>query len=312
MASSTVVAGCWARPDAGPARTRAPRRRWRARDRARARSRPAAATTAPSSSGHARESRPRSRAAPSGRWYRRRSGPAGTGARAPAPAPSADGARCANGAAACWRGWGEVDAGGPEIDVAAGGEVTLLPTRVLLLPVGRAYAASDHGPARPVSRRTAVADRPGASGPSSAARASPNWPVDTPFRYSQGNSSSTFRAWRRMIGGADHRQDCGGETDRCIGCGGAIAPPGPADLDGADPGLDLPLGRMAVAHHQPQQAADPSLQGPLSADSGGAPAALLIREFGMVGEERLDLGLDPPGSTGAGRPRAAPPAADRR
>src|SRR4051794_37774580 len=33
-----------------------------------------------------------------------------------------------------------------------------------------------------VRRRTVVADKPGASGPSSAANASANWPVETPFR----------------------------------------------------------------------------------------------------------------------------------
>ena len=46
-------------------------------------------------------------------------------------------------------------------------------------------------------RRTVAAERPGASGPSSAVRASANWPVDTPFRYSQGSSSSMFLVRRK-------------------------------------------------------------------------------------------------------------------
>ena len=51
-----------------------------------------------------------------------------------------------------------------------------------------------------------------------------------------------------------------------------VAHLGPADLDRADPGLDLPLGCMAVAHD--------------------TPAALRVHELGMGGEERLNLGLD--------------------
>jgi hypothetical protein len=36
-----------------------------------------------------------------------------------------------------------------------------------------------------------VDDKPGASGPSKAASASPKAPVETPLRYSQGNNAST-------------------------------------------------------------------------------------------------------------------------
>ena len=60
-----------------------------------------------------------------------------------------------------------------------------------------------------------------------------------------------------------------------------ITHPRPAQLDGPDPGLDLPLGRVAVAHH--------------------APAAMLVHEIGIGGDNRLDLGLErlrqhPPGA----------------
>ncbi len=75
-----------------------------------------------------------------------------------------------------------------------------------------------------------------------------------------------------MIGAADHRQDRRGEPDRLITGDPAVAQLRPADLEGADPGLELPLGRMPVAHE--------------------TPAALFIDQPGMGGEERLDLGLD--------------------
>ncbi len=53
---------------------------------------------------------------------------------------------------------------------------------------------------RPLSRATTEADSPAASGPRSAARASCISPVDTPCRYSQGSTASTFFA-RRTYGG---------------------------------------------------------------------------------------------------------------
>jgi hypothetical protein len=57
-----------------------------------------------------------------------------------------------------------------------------------------------------------------------------------------------FLVRRRMIGAADHRQDRRGEPDRLGIRHAAVAHLGPADLEGADPGLDPPLGRVAVAH----------------------------------------------------------------
>ncbi|HET6469315.1 MAG TPA: hypothetical protein VFG43_13160 [Geminicoccaceae bacterium] len=64
-----------------------------------------------------------------------------------------------------------------------------------------------------------------------------------------------------------------GEPDRLVALGTtAVADLGPTDREGADPGLDLPLGRVPVAHQ--------------------AASALLVQEPGMSGEERLDLGLD--------------------
>jgi hypothetical protein len=77
------------------------------------------------------------------------------------------------------------------------------------------------------------------------------------------------------------RQDRRGEADRLRIRRAAVAQLGPADLERADPGLEPPLGRVAVAH-QPSP-------------------ALLIHQAGMGGEERLDLRLDrvqqhPPGA----------------
>jgi hypothetical protein len=75
-----------------------------------------------------------------------------------------------------------------------------------------------------------------------------------------------------MIGSADHRQDRRGEPDRLAIRGTAVAELGPAHLERADPGLDLPLGPMPVAYE--------------------TLPALLVPKLGMGGEERLDLALD--------------------
>jgi hypothetical protein len=81
-----------------------------------------------------------------------------------------------------------------------------------------------------------------------------------------------FRARRRMIGGADHRQDRRGEPDRLGIRRATVAQLGPADLERADPGLELPLGGVAIAHEP--------------------PPALPVGEPSVSGEERLDLGVD--------------------
>ena len=65
----------------------------------------------------------------------------------------------------------EVDAVGPDVDVAPGGEIAAPPALEVLLPAGR-QPRDGPGPG----------DRFGASGPSSAARASWKSPVETPRR----------------------------------------------------------------------------------------------------------------------------------
>ena len=92
-----------------------------------------------------------------------------------------------------------------------------------------------------LSRMTVVAERPGASGPSRAFRASLKSPVLMPLRYSQGISSSMLLV-RRRYGGRIGR----GERLPLVG-GPAVTDPGLLDLDGPDAGLDGPLGEVAVA-----------------------------------------------------------------
>ena len=62
-----------------------------------------------------------------------------------------------------------MDAVGPEVDVALGGEIALAPARVLVDQAS-------------LSRPMVDADKPGASLPSSAASASSKSPVEMPLR----------------------------------------------------------------------------------------------------------------------------------
>jgi hypothetical protein len=70
----------------------------------------------------------------------------------------------------------------------------------------------------------------------------------------------------------ERRQHLRGEADRLAATVAAVAHAGPAHGDRADAGLDLPRGRVPVAHH--------------------APPAVGILELDVRRQERLDLGLD--------------------
>src|SRR4051812_13209200 len=159
--------------------------------------------------------------------------------------------------------WGEMDAVGPEVDVVLGGEIALLPALMLLLPA-RGQAA--HGRRRQAGRLGA--EERGQGFLELARR--------HPLQVQPGQELLDVPGPPQV--GRQHRR---GEADRRRVPGATVANLGAAHLDRSDPGLDLPLGRVAVAHQ--------------------APATLLVRELGMDGKERLDLGLDrlhqhPPGA----------------
>ena len=82
----------------------------------------------------------------------------------------------------------EVDAVGPQVDVFLSFQGTFAPIVVFLLP------------RLALSRVTVEADSPAACGPTSAAKASLKSPVLTPFRYSQGISSSRLLVFRKYGG----------------------------------------------------------------------------------------------------------------
>ena len=158
---------------------------------------------------------------------------------------------------------GEIDAIGPEVDVAPGGEMALLPVLVLLLPALGQAAHRRRRQARrlrPEQRRQSLGELAGRD----ALQVEPRQQL------------------LEVPGPAQiRRQDRRGEADRLFTGDAAVAHLGPADLERADARLDLPLGRVPVAHQ--------------------ASPALPVGEFGMGGEERLDLGLDrlhqhPPGA----------------
>src|SRR3954465_11544738 len=158
----------------------------------------------------------------------------------------------------------EVDAVGPEVDVAPGGEGAPLPARVLLLP---ALAQPAHG-----RRRQARC-----AGPEQGGERLRELARRHPLQVEPGQELLEVPG-PPQVG----RQDRRAEPDRLAARGStAVADLGPAHLERADAGLDLPLGGMPVAHQ--------------------ATTTLLVREPGMAGEERLDLGLDrlhqhPPGA----------------
>src|SRR5947209_5503367 len=158
----------------------------------------------------------------------------------------------------------EVDAVGPEIDVAPGREVAALPARVLLLP---ALGQPAHGRRR--QARCAGPEQGGERFRHPARR--------HPLQVEPGQELLEVPG-PPQVG----RQDRRAEPDRLAARGStAVADLGPAHLERADAGLDLPLGGMPVAHQ--------------------ATTTLLVQEPGMAGKERLDLGLDrlhqhPPGA----------------
>jgi hypothetical protein len=86
--------------------------------------------------------------------------------------------------------WREIDAVGPKVDEAPPSEIATLPAFVLLLPSRHhrrpagplIHVRRTRGQETAAGRRTIEAERPGASGPRSAVRASSNWPVETPFK----------------------------------------------------------------------------------------------------------------------------------
>ena len=148
----------------------------------------------------------------------------------------------------------EVDTVGPEVDVAPGREVALLPALVLPLPSLRQPPHRGGREARCVGaeqRRQGLLELPGRN----ALEVEPRQELlEVPGPPQVG--------W----------QDRRGEADRSRAAVAAVADPRAAHLDRADPGLNLPLGGMAVAH-QP------------------APAPL-VHKPSMSYEERFDLGLD--------------------
>jgi hypothetical protein len=78
----------------------------------------------------------------------------------------------------------------PEINLLFAAQIAFLPLIQILLPVG-------------ASNRLMVAtEKPGAYLPNRAASVSEKSPVDTPFKYNQGSSSSIFFVLQRYGGGS--------------------------------------------------------------------------------------------------------------
>ena len=150
--------------------------------------------------------------------------------------------------------WAEVDAVGPDIDIAAGGEIALLPVLMLLLP---GFGQASHGRCRqarrlrPEQRRQRLGELAGGH----ALQVEPGQQLLEVLRAAQ-------------VG----RQDRRGEPDGLTTFRSTVTHLGPADLDRANAGLDLPLWRMTIAHEP--------------------PPAPLVDQTRMGGEEHLDLGLD--------------------
>ena len=149
---------------------------------------------------------------------------------------------------------GEVDAVGPYVDVAAGCEATSLPARVLLLP--SLSEAPDGG------RR-----QPGCFGTEQRRQR---------FLELSGRDTLEVEPGQQLLDvpgppqvGRQHRR---AEADRGQAAVAAVANPRPADRECSNPGLDVPLRRVPVAHQ--------------------APTASVIGEIGVGDEERLHLGLD--------------------
>jgi hypothetical protein len=149
----------------------------------------------------------------------------------------------------------EVDAVGPDVDVAPGREVTTLPALMLLLPAGHQAA---HGRGREAGRvgaeqrRERLLELAGGD----ALEVEPGQQLLDVLRPPQ-----------------ERRQHLRGEADALTA--GAIATVthlGAPHLDRADAGLDLTLGCVTVAHHPP-------------------PTATVL-ELRVRREERFDLGLD--------------------
>jgi hypothetical protein len=118
------------------------------------------------------------------------------------------------------------------------------------------------------SRPIVEADRPGASGPSSAASASLKSPLEDALEVQPGQQLLE-RAGPPQVA----RQDRRGEPDLGVRCTDpAIAHPGLAHRHLADAGLDGALGQEAV----PDQ----------------APAASVIDQIGVARKEGLDFGFN--------------------
>src|SRR3954463_8096787 len=149
---------------------------------------------------------------------------------------------------------GEVDPVGPEVDVAAGRQVAPLPARVLPLPgLGQAPDRRRRQPRRvgPEERHQGLRELPGRD----ALQVEPGQQLlDVPGPSQVG------------------RQDGRAEADRPRAVPAAVADPRSADRERADPGLDVPLRGVPVAHH--------------------TSATLAIGEVGVGGDECLHLGLD--------------------
>jgi hypothetical protein len=158
----------------------------------------------------------------------------------------------------------EVDPIGPEIDVAPGREVALLPTRMLRLP---GFGQPAHGRRRQARRL----------GPEQRGQRLGELPGGHTLQVEPGQELLDVAGPAQIS-----RQDRRAEPDRLVACSSAaVADLGSAHREGADPGLDLPLGGMPIAHQ--------------------AATALRVHEPGMGSKERLDLGLDrlhqhPPGT----------------
>lgn len=82
------------------------------------------------------------------------------------------------------------------------------------------------------------AERPGASRPNKLANASENSPVEMPFKYNHGNSSSIVFV-RRKYGGRITE----------LNLATAITYPRCLDRNVTNPGLDRALRQIAIAHH---------------------------------------------------------------
>jgi hypothetical protein len=117
-----------------------------------------------------------------------------------------------------------------------------------------------------LSRVIVVAESPGASGPRIAWRASEKSPVLIALQVEPGQQPLQALGLPQV-----RRQDGRGERLPLVG-GPAVTHPRLLDLDGADAGLDGPLGQAAVADD--------------------LAASLVVPEVGVVVDPGGDLGLD--------------------